>query len=1101
MFSSFKQYVTSLGLVLLAMLAYRWLFVPAIEPPIREKPTYVAFNNNLQTSQWWQRLFPADAWQQNQPRVLQTPRGILLCTDWTQIGPKEWRLEPLTMIIPQSQSDSGARDTDPDQTLADQDVWIVNADRGAVIQFRDPLDFTQGRTPPVVGGRLDGQINITRRAKNNTDERPWHLLTSDVQIDRRQIWTVKPVEIRWDNSIIRGRDLSILLKQDLLSNSADDASPWGVLEKMELIYIDEINVGLPPGGLWADMKQTSPKLPVVKGLPASLQVRSGGPFRFDFISSEALLMNGVHAAHQVGTLKPDVFSSQELKINLEPIKPGTTPDPSKPFVSLGGLQLKQLVASGMDPVGPLVGQTIVRVDAPNIGTGVTAKRLKVNFVDYQIELAGRLDGPQAASTVTRLDYLDYSFRAPSIGYKKAPGVDHLGWLVADGPGELMVAPTSDMGECNVRWQKSMTMNPDGTEERISLIGQTLIESKRHGFMTSETLDLWLKPNPAATSQANNTAQANDTAQSQFLPDRLRALGNVNLGSAQIKAAVNEMKLWLVHVPVVAPPADGPALPLADSAGNPMYQFVAPPAQQNESTTAHNQPALPTINTPIADNTANAANDARGPISVEGTVLQSKIIVTGKQSWIDTLTVDGPLKVLGAPTTTTSPPWNIDGDQLQLSTNSNGQASVQITGNMARIAMGETWLQGPIICYDQATGYIWMDQPGEFSIPTTTLNQMQGNGNANRDATSSVRWVKAPHCSWKGRLMFDGAVALIEGDIEMTGMFSPEENRFWSVKGNCQLMEIHLSNPINMQAPKAASASLDRVVLKDMVDIIAAQNDNIGNRLSLERIVVPVLTYHLPQSQIVGAGPGWIRSWHLASTKLGQMASSSSERVTPQAEIQGAHLSFRESMVAQMNTSEVRFQGKVELAAGPLKSWDDMIDLNTMQRLKPEEMLLNCDMLTAHDASDLGLRNSSLSQQRSATWEFQALGNVRFAGKTNDGDYSGHGYRVTYTQAKDLLVLEGDGRIPAHIRKEVAPNSREQNLEADVISAAINVKTMATQDVRITRVGIEAPTSQILGGSSGMQPVTPGGQGASQPLKSPASNIPDPRNPAWLRPKQ
>ncbi len=1087
MLSSVKQYVTALGLVLLAMLAYRWLLVPAIEPPHRDKPKLVAFTTTQQTAQWWQRLFPADSWQHKEPKVLQTPRGILLFTDWTPLGPDQWRLEPLTMIIPQSQSDSNSTQSELDQTLADQDVWIVNADRGAVIQFREAFDWTKGRTPPVIGGRLDGQIDITRRAKNNREERPWHLLTSDVQIDRRQIWTVKPVEIRWDNSVIRGRDLSIMLKQDLLSSSADDASPWGVLEKMELIYIDEINVNLPPGGLWADMKQTSPRLPVTKGLPASLQVRSGGPFRFDFISSEASLMNGVEASHQVGTLKPDVFSSQDLKVNLVPVNPGVTPD-AKAMVTIGGLQLKQLVANGMDPVGPIVGKTVVRMDAPNIGTGVTAKRLKVNFIDYQLELAGRLDGPQAASTVARLDYLDYSFRAPGIGYKKSPDVDHLGWLVAEGPGELMVAPTAEMGECNVRWQKSLTMNPDGTEERISLIGQTLIESKLHGFMTSETLDLWLKPNAAENARPTDSMTATN-----FVPDRMRALGNVNLVSSQIKAAVNELKLWLVHVPEMEPKPGGETLPLSDSAGNPMYQFVTPPESASQ-VAASNAPAIPAIGAPLA---STDKAESRGPISVEGTVLQSKIIVNGKQSWIDSLTVDGPLKVYGAPTVAATVPWNIDGDQLQLSTNPNGQANVQITGNMARIAMGETWLQGPIIRYDQATGYIWMDQPGEFSIPTNALNQ--SNGKSAGGAASNLRWVKAPHCSWQGRLMFDGAVALIEGDIEMTGMFSPEENRFWSVKGNCQQMEIHLSDPIDMHAPKSATASLDRVVLKDTVDIIAAQNDSLGNRLSLERIVVPVLTYQLPQSQIVGAGPGWIRSWHLASARLGQMTSSSSERMLPQQQIQGAHLSFRESMVAQMDTSEVRFQGKVELAAGPLRSWDEMIDLNTMQRLKPEEMLLNCDMLTAHDASDLGLRSSSLAAQKSATWEFQALGNVRFAGKANEGDYSGHGYRVTYTQSKDLLVLEGDGRTPAHIRKEVAPNSREQNLEADVISAAINVKTMATQDVRITRVGIELPS---------VQPPSAAIPGASQPLnpqsaqstQTPSSST-DPRSPAWLRPKQ
>ena len=231
--------------------------------------------------------------------------------------------------------------------------------------------------------------------------------------------------------------------------------------------------------------------------------------------------------------------------------------------------------------------------------------------------------------------------------------------------------------------------------------------------------------------------------------------------------------------------------------------------------------------------------------------------------------------------------------------------------------------------------------------------------------------------------------------------------------------------------------------------------------------------------------------------LGQMASSSSVRNSAKQEIQGAHLNFRESMVAYMDRSEIVFEGKVELAAGPLPSWDHMIDINTMQRLNTNEMMLNCDLLKAYDTSGLGLRSSTASSAPStANWEFQSLGNVRFAGKSDEGDYSGSGYRVTYSQPKDLLVLEGDGRTPAHVRKEPLPNSREQPVDLDVISAAINVKTMKMQDVRITRVGIEANNTSTQINPLGNSPLP-------QPSSNPKvdSSAKDPRSPSWLRPKQ
>jgi len=1079
-----KQYLISLGLVLLSMLLYRGTVVPLIEPARREKPQAIVYPNDLETSQWWQRHFPADSWQQEQPKVLQTPRGILLFKNFTQLGPDQWRLEPLTMIIPQSH-EKGEGHTDGEQAFMDQDVLIVNADRGAMIQFREAFDWTKGKTPPVIGGRLEGQIHITRRSKAETDERPWYLTTSDVQIDRRKISTIKPVEICWDNSLIRGRDLSIFLKQDLLSESEDDPSPWGILENMELIYIDEISVGLPPGGLWADMKQASPELPVTQGLPAQLQVQSGGPFRFDFVASQASLMNGVHAIHQVGSLPPDQFWSQEVQVKLAPSLPRAGPKPPQTAVGMGALQFKQLTARGMDPVGPITGQNIVRFDAPNIGASARAKRLNINFVDNQLELAGRLEGPQSVSTVATLDYLGYSFRAPSIQYRQSPDAKHLGWLAAEGPGELLVAASSAMGQCNVRWQQSLHMKPDGDKQWIALAGKTLIESKIHGFMTSETLDLWLKPNTQPTPTTSKTS----TAATRYLPDRLRAFGDVTLATPQIKADVNELQLWLVHAPAkdISPASE--VLPLSDSAGNPMYQFVGPPTSGRPITTGlPSNAAVPSSPRP--------AVEGSGPVNVEGTLLKSTVIVAEGQSWIDSLTVDGPLKVFGNPTAAAPNPWNLVGQQLQLSTNPQGQANVQVTGNPAKIAMGEAWLIGPVIRYDQTTGIIWMDQPGEFSIPTTALNRVDsGNTAPLQPSPSSLQWIKAPHCKWQGRLIFDGSVANIEGDIEIKGMFSPAENCFWSVECVCQQMEIFLGAPINMQAPKPGTTNLDRVVLKDSVDIRAAQNDSQGNRLSLERIVVPTLTYHLPQSQLVGFGPGWIRSWHLSSMNLGQMASSSSVRSSPKQEIQGAHLNFHESMVAYMDRSEVVFQGKVELAAGPLPSWDHMIDINTMQRLNTDEMMLNCDLLKAYDISGLGPRGSSFAPS-TANWEFQSLGNVRFAGKSDEGDYSGSGYRVTYSQPKDLLVLEGDGRTPAHVRKDPLPNSREQPIDLDVISAAINVKTMKMQDVRITRVGIEARNTPAQNNPSGNGPLP-----KPSANSKPDASAQDPRSPAWLRPQQ
>lgn len=1065
-----RQYLIALGAVFTAMLGYHVTVVPMLEPTSRAAQNLPLYGGIDSEERWWQRHFPEQSWQNDSPKVLQTPRGILLFKTWKQLGPDQWKLQPLTMIIPQRQSgrEEVPSDIAGSEDLTDQDVWLINAEKGATIQFREALDWTKRRMPPVIGGRLEGQINITRRAKDGDVERPWVLTTRDLNIDRRRIWTVEPVEIRWDSSVVRGRDLSVMLKHDLLGKASDDASPWGVLESMELIYIDEINVGLPPGGLWADVKPTAPELPITRGLPARLKVESGGPFRFDFLSSQATLMNRVHVTHEVGTLPPDQFWSQELQVNLEPEPSHAAPvnAANSKSIDMGGLQLKRLLARGMDPVGPINGQTLVQVDAPNIAVKVRGKRLDVNFSESQIELSGRLEGPQATETVTALSYLGYEFRSPQIQYRQAPGGEHLGWLVAAGPGELLVPAGSEYGKANVRWQQSLHMKPDQQDQWISLSGKTLLESQRYGFLLSDALDIWLKPNPAA-SQA---ASVSTTTTPAYLPDRLRASGSVQIATPQLKSMVNELKLWLVHAPTATEKAEPTqALPLADSAGNPMYQFVSPPAAPSDSSGV--KPAGPVAATPQSE-----------PVTVEGHEIQARVVIQGKESLVDFLTVAGPLKIYQQPPTAPTPQWTVTGQQLSLSTNTDRQADISVVGHPAKVSMGEAWLTTAEVRYNQQTGLLWMDQPGEFSISAAA---MQASQHSSLQGGSSLTWLDSPRCKWSGHLHFDGSVARLQGDIELTGTVSTEQNRIWWLNGRCQRMDLQLLKPIDMRAPKATTTSLERVILENAVDLRAAQTDAEFNRLSLERIVAPELTFHVPQNQIVVSGPGDVRSWLKGKPQNSGIVPQQAT-AAPVERIHGIHLNFRNSMVVYTDRSEVICEGKVEMAAGLLNSFDDVIDLNSMQRLKNDEMLLGCDQLNAYDTSKIQPRPGSLIASPSRSpgvdtgdgfWEFRALGNVRFNGKSAAGDYSGYGYRVTYTQAKDLLVLEGDGRIPAHVRVLPADGQQQSAIEADVNSGAINVKTMATRDLRVTQISAGSATS----GSP--EPVRPG------PLGVPANRAP------------
>ncbi len=1114
-----KSYLSALLAVLLAMCTYRLIVVTAIEPGSRPIIKIPEFTGVLGSEKWWQSFFAEEAWQVNKPIIIQNGRGVLLANSWEQLGPKTFKFKPLSMILPQSSDSNRSSNTNVsglDQAFARQDVWVVEAEAGAVIHFEKPFDLTSGGVPAIERGQLDGAITITRRSVSKLDEKPWRLQTSDLSIDRRRISTQRAVTMQWGTSIIRGRDLRVMLRRDVLGSDdgSDASSSWGPLDELELYHVDEFKVELPPGGLWAGVNANMlpTGTPPLDGLPATLEAFCAGRFAFDFKASLATLTNGVHIRHQLAELPPDEFLSHKVTIKVDP-PVEEVDDPSaqakpvvnKPGVTMGGIRIREVLALGIDSLQGFVGEKWVELKSPTLGASARGKRLRVNLDRQRIELAGKLDQPNATQSIAWLNYQGNEYRSPSIAYEASPSDEngkalHAGWMYADGPGELTTSATTAIGESQVRWQQSLTMEPASTpgEQKVELLGKTLVENKQYGFMTADRLQLWLKQNTQVRPSVNSASPSSrlpspDKAASpvDYVLDRVVATGSTTLSAGDIKAHVESVLLNLVYVPAT-PSNDPPGLQLSDSLGNPMYQFATTPASP---TVPQAIPvAAPPGQTGVAASTIAVPAKRFNPIVIHGTSLNATVLSAGDQNWVDALTIQGPLQIESEPETATLAnatenelnglPWHIEGDQLKLATNSAGQVDLQIDGAPARVVMADGALEGPIIRLDQSHNLLWMDQPGEFTIPMRALN----NG---KHTAGSLEWSKPPHCTWQGRLLFDGTMIHIEGDIQLDGVVR-RPDQLWMLQGFCQRLDIALSEPIDMRQSsdemKNSQPSVDRIILRDNVDLRMAQTDLYGNRQSLERVVVPVLTYHVNEQKMVGGGAGWIHSKFLndRTPNAGRTASLSSTRATPKSPLQGAHLSFRDNMVAFLDRNEVVFEGKVELATGPLSNWEETINLSKLTQLSLDQMLLNCDQLKVYDTSGLSSTQSlAIDGQSSGSYNFQALGNVVFEGRAESAYYSGNSYRLTYEQAKDQLLIVGDGRTPALLKKTPTQQPTDGSppqgtLTGYINSATINVKTMVVTDLQASQVQYDSP-----------QPAQR--MGATAPPTLPPANAPNPRS--------
>lgn len=1121
-----RRYLVALGMLLLAMGIYQLLVVPAIEPALRQAPPLPAFETALGGEQWWQSLFAAGQWQNDEPQIFQSKRGVvLLSQEMVQKDARTMHLKPLTMIIPQSSAEEAQAGI--------RDVLIVSAELGAIIHFDEDINQS-GSIPSVQRGVLNGLIQIHREVQGKPNDNPWAVKMRDVSLDRSRVSTPHAVLIEWPGGVIEGHDMKLTLQGDLLgfSKSSSEASPWGPLRMLELYHLDRMQMGLENGGLWSQIKtaQTAGQ-PDLSNLPASLQVSCGGRFTFDFSHSQATLSGGVRVNHQLGTLPPDEFLCQEVAITIEPPANKATPasaelaSPSK----RSQIQIKEVEATGIDSLENFVGEQKVEIRAPNIAAFASAKRLRVNVPESRIELDGKLSHVGATQSAAWLKYLGYEFTAPRIDYDADGNIhsqgnnvqsEHLGYLIASGAGEVRMPPESTLGQALVRWGDSLEMRPTESmgQQWVGLFGNVLVESALHGYMASENLEVWLRkpddPSRAALAQAPLPQNA-DSSQAKYLPERLKAIGKVNLSTRQIIAKVEELALAIRFVAAADPNAIGSAgLALTDSAGRPMYDFVQPPtnpqpgaapqAYAGANSTSGSQSLIanpPQTNignfataAPMAQLSANSSSSAttKAPtnltnsMTVLGRTLDSAIVVQGKESWVEHLTVSGPLQVHGESAKATTSGWSVLGDELQMATNKLGQVDLQISGRPANIHLGEGSLEGSTIRFDQKSNLIWMDQPGEFTIPTSAL------ASPSSPERASIEWFEPPHCKWQGRMLFDGKLVRIEGDIRFDGALAIDREQYWWIQGQSDVLEFELSEAVDLDDIKTNAAQPQKVTVSKNVLIRAWQKDPRGDLKSRQQLELPSLAFDVQSREIIGLGPGTIRSWFTAKSKVpdqpGQLsgfAGAASQPAAPQPteeRLQGAHLVFRDSMRGFMDRSELYFQGNVELGAGPLASWEDSIDLANMQRLKLEQIRLFCDLLKVFDTSSLSstpilstAADTGLPQRTSSkAWEFQAKGNVNFAGKATTADYEGKSSELAYVQAKDQLRILGDVRRPASISITPAPTATRSSYPAvvSVVYAAINPRTGALEGYQAGQEGIHVDLQNKTAPGSTPAPTSP-----------------------------
>ncbi len=231
----------------------------------------------------WRDLFPRDAWEVKDPKVLESDQFKVLMQDYQNLGGGRVRINPCTIIYtpagPDDRADRIAR------------AIVLEAPDGAMLRFNQALDLARLGNVRFLGGELNGRVTMRSRGKAPDHSDSLWVESSDVELGEYDIAAAKTVDFRYGPHSGRGRQMHIhLLPREGGSGSQPGANIGGMeyfeMQSVERLHLDLSRAKTPPAGAAASSPAAG-----MAAMPVEINCR--GPFRFDVVQQTAVFRDQV----------------------------------------------------------------------------------------------------------------------------------------------------------------------------------------------------------------------------------------------------------------------------------------------------------------------------------------------------------------------------------------------------------------------------------------------------------------------------------------------------------------------------------------------------------------------------------------------------------------------------------------------------------------------------------------------------------------------------------------------------------------------------------------------------------------------------------------
>ncbi len=982
-------------------------------------------------------VFPPDAWELKEPNTLESRQMRLLFEKWHMMSndPEERRVQllPCTLVILPEPGQEGGR------------TLVLRAPQGAVLEFDEPFDLSSEDVPSrLLGGSLRGQVTIRGTPSAPGADDDFEIVTRDVELEEMEIRTPEAVQFRYGRSSGSGRAMVARLLPG--SGGSEKGPSIGGVDTIRLDRDVKLRLEGFAGGFLPGAEVIAGPAPADSGgdvEAAPVLVSCRGNLCLNVSANIISLEDHVDVVRTLPGGALDQLACDLLAVVLRRAGQGGE--------ATGGLEPVEIQAKG----NPVV--------ARSTSAGLEARAARLGY-----EIATRrivLDGEQPVS----LTYQGSEMEARSIDVTPGPAGSP-GTVMAVGPGWLK-SRAAGSPPMTARWRKWLRVRADGAEHVASLSGDADVQVDAQGRLKAGEIHLWFAP-PAGPAP---TATGPGGGLSGAKPSRMLARSMVEVDVEQLTARTDKMEVWFKHEAAAAPAATAAPVAAAAPAGAaPAPALVPLPAATSPQPTA--APAAP-------------RERPTGRFVVSGGLVRGLVTIAAEGPQVDELSLEGQVHVIEEPDAAgraagrpADDVLELRGEQLQITRALRFDARAVVHGKPATVSGRGVDLQGPVIEVDRGRNRLSVDGAGSLGFPL--VGGMPGveslvPGAAARPPALPDEEPARVEVAWQRRMDFDGTTARFAERVVASSTGS-------SLRAG--VLDVAFSRPIDFSAdPAKRRGPADRPEVSRIAGQgkVRIEYDSVapGGEQSVFKLFLEDFQAEVASGDVVGTGPGQLSmvrfgapvGFDLAVPGGAVPGVAAQPAAAPEArpdELTYYGVDFQRGLRGNYKRRVAEFHQRVEAICGPVAGWNHRLDIHAAGGLPPRCMAMTSDILTC------GVAPSAPGRRRESV-EASAFGNVLVEAES----FTGRSARLSWSEAKDMVVFEGDGRTDAQLYHQPQVGAPTSNASAGRIVFWPGQRRVEVDDARY----LDLDQFNAGGGKAPMLP----GLGGSKPKPAPAFPVQQP----------